>query len=170
MVFLLVVNLSYSQHNHSGNSGHDDSHTNHSRPPHNGEVKEAGKYKIELVKNLFLKKNQLILYVFKGEFKPISTAGITGTITITYTDGTKTTHKLVAKGNEQFVAQVTRKGAFTAIVSIIVKGKTYSAMFTHKSKIKSNTTATYSCPMHPEIVGSIGENCPKCGMTLQKKK
>ena len=57
MTFLLVASLSNAQHNHGGGGGgHDDGHTNHSHPPHNGEVKEAGKYKIELVKNLFLKK------------------------------------------------------------------------------------------------------------------
>lgn len=55
MTFLLVASLSYSQHNHGGGGGggHDDGHTNHSRPPHNGEVKEAGKYKIELVRYIY---------------------------------------------------------------------------------------------------------------------
>ncbi len=167
---LMVSSVATAQHNHGGGGGHDDGHTEHSHPPHNGIVKEAGKYKIELVKNLFLKKNQLIFYVFKGDFKPVSTEGIMGTITIKYADGTSTTNKLVARGNDEFVAQVTKKGSFTAHVSITVKGKTYMTMFSHKSKVSSTSPSTHSCPMHPEIVGGAGESCPKCGMTLQKKK
>jgi hypothetical protein len=172
IAFLLVINISYAQHNHggSGGNGHSDGQTSHFHPPHNGEVKEAGKYKVELVKNLFLKNNQLELYIYKGEFKPIATSLVTGTITITYADGSTTTNKLVARGNEQFVAQVTKKGSFTAKVSFNIKKKNYFVMFSHKSKVYSHSTATHTCPMHPEIVGGAGETCPKCGMSLQKKK
>ena len=28
----------------------------------------------------------------------------------------------------------------------------------------------YTCPMHPEVVGSAPGRCPKCGMTLVKKQ
>ena len=28
---------------------------------------------------------------------------------------------------------------------------------------------THSCPMHPEVFGEMGDNCPKCGMALVKK-
>ncbi len=24
----------------------------------------------------------------------------------------------------------------------------------------------YACPMHPEVTGKLGDNCPKCGMDL----
>ena len=30
--------------------------------------------------------------------------------------------------------------------------------------------ATYSCPMHPEVVRSEPGSCPKCGMTLELRK
>ena len=37
---------------------------------------------------------------------------------------------------------------------------------------KSNTAAKYiySCPMHPEVMTDKPGKCPKCGMTLVKKK
>ena len=31
-------------------------------------------------------------------------------------------------------------------------------------------TALYVCPMHPEVTDSIPSKCPKCGMTLVRKK
>ncbi len=30
------------------------------------------------------------------------------------------------------------------------------------------TAAVYACPMHPEVTGKEGENCSKCGMSLEK--
>jgi hypothetical protein len=29
--------------------------------------------------------------------------------------------------------------------------------------------AVFVCPMHPEVIGSQGEKCPKCGMDLAPK-
>ncbi|GIU27824.1 heavy metal-binding domain-containing protein [Shewanella colwelliana] len=31
-------------------------------------------------------------------------------------------------------------------------------------------TAKYDCPMHPEVTGSKGDTCPKCGMNLEPVK
>jgi hypothetical protein len=44
-------------------------------------------------------------------------------------------------------------------------GKNMKMMKTTK---KSNAMV-YKCPMHPEVVGVKGGNCPKCGMELVKK-
>ena len=30
-------------------------------------------------------------------------------------------------------------------------------------------TATYTCPMHPEVIANEPGKCPKCGMDLVKK-
>ncbi len=41
-----------------------------------------------------------------------------------------------------------------------------------KGKTKTTTTAkvVYTCPMHPEVTSDKPGKCPKCGMTLVKKK
>ncbi|WP_223151102.1 heavy metal-binding domain-containing protein [Flavobacterium sp. GP15] len=38
----------------------------------------------------------------------------------------------------------------------------------HNSDKKMDTNISYSCPMHPEVIGSKGDKCPKCGMDLEQ--
>lgn len=38
----------------------------------------------------------------------------------------------------------------------------------HNSDKKMDTNKSYSCPMHPEVIGSKGDKCPKCGMDLEQ--
>jgi hypothetical protein len=37
------------------------------------------------------------------------------------------------------------------------------------STATDGTAASYTCPMHPEVVSKQPGKCPKCGMTLVKK-
>jgi len=39
-----------------------------------------------------------------------------------------------------------------------------------KSKTDTTAKAVYTCPMHPEVISDKPGKCPKCGMTLVKKK
>ena len=61
------------------------------------------------------------------------------------------------------------------ILVLVLTGATFS--FAQSSKTatppsKSDTTGKYiyTCPMHPEIMTDKPGKCPKCGMTLVKKK
>jgi transcription initiation factor IIE alpha subunit len=61
------------------------------------------------------------------------------------------------------------------ILFFVLSGATFSFAQTSKPKTtssKSDTTAqyVYTCPMHPEIITDKPGKCPKCGMTLVKKK
>ena len=42
-----------------------------------------------------------------------------------------------------------------------------STMIQNSDK-KMDTNISYSCPMHPEVIGSKGDKCPKCGMDLEQ--
>ncbi len=38
------------------------------------------------------------------------------------------------------------------------------------SSSASPAPGTHSCPMHPDVSGAQGTNCPKCGMALEPKR
>lgn len=165
-ILLLGFGTLMAQHNH-GSHNHGGSSQSH-QPPHGGQMKEAGKYQIEMVTNLFLKKDQLSFYLLKSNLKPISNEGITGTITIEYKDGSTITDTLLANGDDHFVAQLKKIEPFTCTLKIQVKGKIVSAVFSH-SGLGSNTANVYTCSMHPEIKQDKPGTCPKCGMKLIEK-
>jgi hypothetical protein len=61
------------------------------------------------------------------------------------------------------------------ILLFVVTGSTFSFAQTSKQKMpdsKSDSTAKYiyTCTMHPEVITDKPGKCPKCGMTLVKKK
>jgi hypothetical protein len=61
------------------------------------------------------------------------------------------------------------------ILLFVVTCSTFSFAQTSKPKMpdsKSDSTAKYiyTCPMHPEVMTVKPGKCPKCGMTLVKKK
>jgi len=126
-VFMLCSKNSFAQHNHGNHGG---SHTTHvAQPPHGGVIKEAGKYKIEMVAELFLKKDQLRFYLFKGNFKTILNDGITGSVIFKDSNGKETTQSLQAKGDDFFVAQLNEAGSSQVTVKFTIKGKTISRVF-----------------------------------------
>ncbi len=125
-VILYSINA-YSQHDHGS---HGSAHATHiEQPPHGGIIKEVGKYKIEMVAELFLKKDQLRFYLFKGNFKTVLNEGITGTLTFKDSEGKTTTQTLQAKGDDFFAAQLNKLDSFQVIVKFNIKGKTISSVF-----------------------------------------
>jgi len=133
IILLASTETILAQHDHGSGSG-SDSHApsreaNLPQPPHGGVLKTSGKYKIEMVTNLFLKNDQLTFYIFKGNLKVLSNEDITGTITMK--SETTSEHALVPKGVDHFVAQWKGAGSFECNVTFIIKGKAVSTNFIH---------------------------------------
>ncbi len=164
--FLCVINVK-AQHNH-GDGGE---MIAPKLPPHGGEVKEAGKYKIEMVANLFLKKDQLMFYLYKGNFRAILNKDVEASIVLKTKAGNISTPKLQAKGDDFFVAQLSNTNAFYVTVTFITKnkGKIISAMFMQHG-VGHHQTTIFTCSMHPEVETESPGKCPKCGMTLVQKE
>jgi hypothetical protein len=163
---ILFSSVIFAQHDH-GNHG--STHTIHTeKPPHGGVINKVGKYKIEMVAELFLKEDQLRFYILKSSFKLVLNEGITGSVTIKYNDGETDTQPLQAKGTDFFVAQLKNSDSFQATVKFIIKGKAVSTVFAYQG-IGHHHSSTYSCPMHPEIKSDTSGTCPKCGMNLEKQ-
>jgi len=131
IILLVSTETVLAQHDHgSGSDSHAPSlEANLPQPPHGGVLKTSGKYKIEMVTNLFLKNDQLTFYIFKGNLKILSNEDITGTITMK--NETTPEHALVPKGVDHFVAQRKGGGSFECKVTFIIKGKTVSTNFVH---------------------------------------
>ena len=53
----------------------------------------------------------------------------------------------------------------------MIKNKDWLMLYSANYSPQQNmSTATYTCPMHAEINSDKPGKCPKCGMTLVKKK
>ena len=164
MTFIFSSKNGSTQHNHGeqNNGGWTDEES--FRPPHEGELVDLGKYKIELVTNLYLKEDQLIFYLYKGELKPISNEGITGVIIFKGDDGATSVDSLKARGNDHFVGQIDVTKSSNCLVSFLIKGKTISTVFMHAGL--GVNTKQYVCSMHPQIKSDSSGTCSICGMEL----
>ncbi len=93
-----------------------------------------------------------------------------GQIEVKGTDGKNVTVAVTAatvykKGKEPATLADVRPGAHVAIEAM--KGKAgLEAMEVRIGAME----AMYTCPMHPEVQQHEPGKCPKCGMTLEKKK
>lgn len=61
------------------------------------------------------------------------------------------------------------------ILVLVLTGATFSFAQSSKpaapaGKSQASGKYIYTCPMHPEVMTDKPGNCPKCGMTLVKKK
>ena len=164
MSFIFISRNGSTQHNHGSQNYGDASEMGISKPPHEGELVNLGKYKIELVPNLYLKEYQLAFYLFKGEMKPMKNEGITGVITVSNDDGTSATDTLIARGDDHFVGQIDVTKSSNCLVSFLIKGKTISTVFTHTGL--GVDTKQYVCSMHPQIKSDSSGTCSICGMEL----
>ncbi len=168
LLIAVVINSTgaFAQHDHSSHG--QDHQGEMMQAPHGGELKEVGKYHIEMVVDMLMKEDQITIYLFKGNMKPVSNDGITGTITFNFKDGSVISDKVRTKGDSRFVAQLKNSESFNCIVKLSIDGKTVSTVFSY-SGFGNNVSSVYSCSMHPEIKSESPGKCPKCGMNLEKQ-
>lgn len=167
-IIIAITSIASAQHNHGGHHHGGNHHTQVHHPPHGGQMKESGRYHIEMVADLMLKEDQLSFYLFKGNLKPVIDDGVLGTITIEYKDSPTIKDTLQVKGNDRFVAQLATSQPFQCTVEFLIKGKIVSTVFNHQG-LGYNLTTVYSCPMHPDIQENSPGTCSKCGMNLKKQ-
>jgi len=116
----------------SGNTGS----SKKDEPPHGGEIKEAGKYNIEVVFDPFSNEEKLNVWLLKGNYKPVKSDKVTATVTIKYPkleDGKKEETKDLILLEDRFYCNVSEPSAtFTAFITITVKSKEYKMVFNQK--------------------------------------
>ena len=162
-----MIPMVHAQHDHGshGSMGH----AQMDAPPHGGVLKDAGKYRIEMVVDLLLIQDRLTFYLYKGSMKPLSEKDeISGSITFINDEAASSKTVLESRGGNRFVAQLKDTGPFRLTVEFVIKGKTVSAVFEHKGLGHGNASV-YTCSMHPDIQSDGSGKCPKCGMFLEKQ-
>ena len=127
---ILSIHQGYAQHNHSGDGGQHSSTIEKS--PHGGQMKQIGKYKVEMVADLFLSTDQISFYLFKKNLKPITNALVNGFVTIHYNDGTESESELVLKQGNRFVSQANKTIGFHCIVEMVINEKKIKFAFVQK--------------------------------------
>ena len=113
--------------NNSGSSKSDE-------PPHGGEVKEAGKYNIEVVYDAFSTEEKLNVWLLKGNYKPAKTDKATGKVKIKYPklDNKEEDRDLILS-EDRFYCDVSEPSqSFTAFITITLKGKEYKMVYNQK--------------------------------------
>ena len=49
----------------------------------------------------------------------------------------------------------------------MMNDSTQTHMMNSSTDTRSSKELAYACPMHPEVTGKKGDECSKCGMTLE---
>lgn len=133
IIFLFLFAISANaQHDHGSHGGHNDEHTHKVKPPHGGELKDIGKYHLEIVFEKMNSKDQFKIYLLKSSMKQLNWDEATATIKLIYKDGKEST---VAFKNqlEYMSASLTDVvNAFEAEISVSYKGKTYKTSYVYK--------------------------------------
>lgn len=103
-------------------------------PPHGGEVKEAGKYFIEVVFDPFAADEKLSVWVLKSNYKPAKIENAKAIAKIKYVHASKEEDKELTISDDKFVCSIDDASqAFTAFITVTIKGKEYRAVYNHKS-------------------------------------
>lgn len=99
-------------------------------PPHGGEIKDVGKYFIEIVYDAYAAEEKLNVFLMKPTYKAVDLEKVKGKVKIKYTkiEKEEELELIVAEGH--FYCNVTDSSQpFTAFIVITVKGKDYTAVF-----------------------------------------
>jgi len=129
---MLFTQKGYSQFNPGAtNSTYEETETPLESPPHNGAVKQAGRYYIEVVTNWFATKNNTTIYLLKTSGKPIPNEAITCTVK-TKMDDKEEVQKVIHRGFDGFYVHLDATKAYVVEISFQVKKKVYTASFQTK--------------------------------------
>lgn len=104
-------------------------------PPHGGEIKESGKYFIEVVFDAFAADEKMTIWVLKSNYKPAKIENAKGTAKIKYVKlNGKEEEKELILVEDKFICNVEDASqAFTAFITITIKGKEYHTVYNHKA-------------------------------------
>jgi len=131
---LFAVNTANAQHDHSSHD-HNASldHTHNAEPPHGGEIKDVGKYHLEILFDITTSNENMSIYILKSSMKQVDIKDATGKITVKYKSGTEETYEMTNNGIDKLFCNIKDViNPFNAIIIINYKGKEYNCAYSSK--------------------------------------
>lgn len=127
-----MLSSSKAQHDHSSHNNGTAEHKHKTEAPHGGELKDVGKYHIEIMFDVYTKNEKLNIWILKSNWKVLETKEYTGKVKLKYADGKEVEKELIIGTDKLFcnVEDITK--AFTAVVVVNIKGKEYHTVYNYK--------------------------------------
>ena len=132
VALLLAVNTASAQHDHSS---HDNTegvqHSHKEVPPHGGEIKDVGKYHLEILFDVTASVGEkMSIYILKSNFKTLNSSEAKGSISIKYKNGQEENYELNNNNIDKLYCDVKDiVNSFNSIIKINYKGKEYSCAY-----------------------------------------
>lgn len=132
-MFLTFYNVR-AQHDHSSHDhGGSAEHSHKADPPHGGEIKDVGKYHLEIVFDVSSPTEKMNIYVLKSNLKTLAVKGALGSISIKYKDGTEVNYELINDGGDRLYCDVKDVvNAFNSVIRIRFNGKELNCAYFYK--------------------------------------
>ncbi|MFZ5552873.1 MAG: hypothetical protein ACOZCO_07140 [Bacteroidota bacterium] len=132
ILLLAFISLTVNaQHDHGGHGHTDDAHTHKIKPPHGGEIRDIGKYHIEIVFDKMSAKDQFKIYLLNSNLKTLAWSNASATIKLAYKNGNETTLTFINQSEFMVANLADAINAFEAIISITYKDKTHTLVYTY---------------------------------------
>jgi len=134
VLLFFSVNIANAQHDHSSHDHSTSSeHTHTADPPHGGEIKDVGKYHLEILFDVTTSSENMSIYILKTNMKQVDIKEATGKMTVKYKSGIEETYELTNNGIDKLFCNVKDViNPFNAIIIIIYKGKEYHCAYINK--------------------------------------
>lgn len=134
LLLLFAVNTLNAQHDHSS---HDHSggmkHSHTEEPPHGGEIKDVGKYHLEILFDIAAPVGEkMSIYILKSNLKTLNSSEAKGSISIKYKNGQEENYELNSNTDKLYCDVKDIVNSFNAIIKILYKGKEYSCAYYYK--------------------------------------
>ena len=134
ILLLFAANTVNAQHDHSShdhNAGAEHSHK--TAPPHGGELKDLGKYHLEIVFDVAASTEKMSVYVLKSNLKPLDSKNFKGSISLKYKNGTEENYELTNNNSDKLYCNIKDVvNGFSAIIKITIKEKEYNCTYNYK--------------------------------------
>lgn len=137
MIFLMVTLSGLAQHNHSdGEEENDKALIKHSAP-HDGEIIDVGKEKLEVLINPMQLDEKLTIYVLKKNFKLKPFTKATGSVICRYKDGKTDTIGLLNQTDRFTTNQIDFSKTINMIFNFTLDSKNINGVYFYKGFTKN---------------------------------